>query len=241
MAIGTPTSLATPVQGGAGSTLGITTTVTAPSDSLILAFGTWGLSTDRTGTMSGGTGLSWATDQSGLFDIGGYIFRVGMFSAPAAAGLPSGQTLTLTTSGSTDGRNLAVYYCTGLDLTSGRFDIGSTSGSTSAVNWTSGSASTTNPDNLLFGGSLTDLSKTSTATGGATELDDWANSANVWTATTAYQIVAAAGSQSLPGPWSGSNAGLVAGFAAYKASGGAASPPAVEQRDDFEPARIGPF
>jgi hypothetical protein len=233
MAIGTPTSLGTPVASAVtATTRTFTTSVTAPSSSLIIAVCFWGAVASQTGVMSGGS-LSWGLtgtgtpEQTNAFGFSGFTFSTGIFSAPAAAGLASGAVLTLTTSAGVDA-SIAVYYVTGMDLTASRLDVSNGQGALTA-NWNSGSATTTNADDLLIGGSMADGSAfggvmSSTPAGGATELDDVVNAGDDWAFTTAYQIVAATGSQSVAGTWAAS-ANQVSAFAAYKAtaSGGGAS------------------
>jgi hypothetical protein len=210
VAIGTPTSLGTPTTSTSVITSTLTTTVTAPSDSLIIVVGFWGHASDRTGTMSGG-GLSWATDHSNLYSFG-YSFRAGIFSAPAASGLASSTVLTLTASVACDGMSMAAFYVTGMDLTGSRFDIGTGSGAATG-GWTSGSATTTNADDLIIGGSLIDSATSNTAID--SELADWQNGTNAWTHAVAYRIESSAGSKALTGDWV-ANANHVTAMAAYK-------------------------
>lgn len=222
MAIGTPTSLGTPSTAGAGTSDAFTTSVTAPSDSLIIVVGTWGHSSDRTGTLSGG-GLTWTTDHTNLHSFG-YTFRIGIFSAPAPSGLASGSTLTLTASLACDGFTMTACYVEGMDLSGTREDISAGTGA-AGTGWNTGSASTSNADDLIIGGSMLDGLQTSTATGSATELFDFQFAGNAWSATTTYKIVSSAGSQSLTGTWTGSATHIEA-FAAYKSAAGAAAVPA---------------
>jgi hypothetical protein len=233
MPIGTPTSLGTPTSAGS-TTVNFTTSVTAPSDSLLIAIAFWGHSSDKTATMAT-TGLTWGT--AGAPDhtnthVFGYTFRVGIFSAPAASGLASGATIALTGSAPWDGALLAAYYVTGMDLTGTREDTSAGTGA-SGTAWNTGSASTTNADDLVIGGSMIDGATSSTATGSATELNDWQFATNSWTGTTAYRIESSAGSKSLTGTWVAS-ANHVEGFAAYKSG----SPPAPEQMPEYMPLRM---
>lgn len=222
MAIGTPTSLGTPVASAVtATTRTLTTNATAPTNSLIIAVCMWGAVASQTGTMSGG-GLTWTTDQTNAWAFSGFTFSIGIFSAPAPAGLASGTVLTLTGSAGIDA-NISVFYDTGLDLTSSRKDVSNGQGALTA-NWDSGSASNTNADGLLVGGSLIDGSAfggsmTSTPAAGETELFDWINSGDDWAATVAYKIVSATGSQKISGTWAAS-ANQVSAFVAYKAAAG---------------------
>lgn len=220
MAIGTPTSLGTPVASAVtATTRTFTTSVTAPSNSLVIAVCTWGAGSSVVGTFSGG-GLSWglsgtgAADQTNSFSFG-FVFSIGIFSAPAASGLASSQVLTLTTPSGVDA-NIAVCYVTGMDLTSTRTD-GSNGGGANTANWNSGAATTTNADDLLIGGSMIDGAISSTPTAGETELFDYQNAGDAWTSTVAYKIVSATGSQSISGAWTSAHS-EVAGFVAYKAA-----------------------
>lgn len=212
MAIGTPTTL-----GSSPSIASVThthaTTATAPSGALIIVVAGWGSGTDRTATVTGG-GLTWTTDQSNV-SAGGYKLRIGVFSAPAPAGLASGTTLTLTTSGADDGANIAACYVTGVDVGGTRKDA-STGSAAVTASWDTTAATTTNADDLIIGGSFGDGNRTSTATVG-TELFDFQNATNAWSMTVTYQIVASTGSKSLTGTWSAS-VDQVAGFVAYKSA-----------------------
>jgi hypothetical protein len=225
VAIGTPTSLGTPTT-GTGLTLNLVTNTVAPSGALIIAVGFWGHSSDKTGTMSGG-GLTWTTDHTNTY-VFGYTFRVGIFSAPAPSGLASSSTLTLTINAAHDGTMLSAFYCTGLDQSGTREDISTGTGAATAA-WSSGSATTTNANDLIIGGSLIDSATTSTATGSATELADWQLAGNSWSATSAYRIESSTGSKSLTGTW-GAAANHVAAFAAYKEAAGAGATAPVFQR-----------
>jgi hypothetical protein len=219
MAIGTPTSLGTPVASAVtATTRTFTTSVAAPSNSLIVAVCTWGAGSAVAGTFSGG-GLTWSTDQTNSFNFG-FVFSIGIFSAPAPSGLASGSVLTLTGAAGIDA-NISVCYVTGMDLSGTRKDVSHGQGASTA-NWDSGAATTTNADDLLIGGSLIDGSATATAmtstpAAGETELFDWINSGDDWASTVAYQIVSATGSQSISGTWAAS-ANQVSGFVAYKAA-----------------------
>lgn len=215
MPIGTPTSMGSSFDNAAGTSKTHSTTATAPASSLIIAVCTWGNATDVTGTMSGGS-LTWTTDQSNV-NAASFKHRIGIFSAPAAGGLVSGTTLTLTLSGSNSGSDIAICYVTGLDLTGTRKDTssGAANNGTGTQTWTSGASSTTNADDLLIGGSVIDSSTASTPTAGTTELFDFVATDNAWTHTVTYKIIAATGSQSLSGTW-GAFAPGVSAFAAYK-------------------------
>lgn len=219
MAIGTPTSLGTPAVSAIGGPYTFTTSVTAPSNSLIIVLASWGNTTDRTGTLTGGS-LTWQTDQSNVF-TSGYNYRFGIFSAPAVSGLASSTVLTLTASGVTDGVQFAACYCTGLDLTASRKDVSNGAGA-SSVSWNSGSATSLNANDLVIGGSFIDSARTSTPAGGLTELFDFQNAGNAWSETVAYQIVAATGSQSVSGTWTSTAVPEVSAFVAYKDDGGGA-------------------
>jgi hypothetical protein len=231
MAIGTPTSLGTAVASAVtATTRTFTTSVTAPSNSLIIAPCFWGAVASQTGVMSGGS-LSWGLtgtgtpEQTNAFGFSGFTFSTGIFSAPAAAGLASGTVLTLTTSAGVDA-SIAVYAVTGMDLTGSRKDVSNGQGALTA-NWDSGSATNTVPDVLLIGGSMVDGSAfggvmSSTPAGSATELDDVVNAGDDWAFTTTYQIVAATASQNLAGTWAAS-ANQVSAFVAYKAAAAAAA------------------
>jgi hypothetical protein len=142
--------------------------------------------------MSGG-GLTWAGDQTNAWGFSGFTFSIGIFSAPAAAGLASSTVLTLTSSAGVDA-SISVCYVTGMDLTGTRKDVSNGQGALTA-SWNSASATSTNADDLVIGGSMIDGATSSTATGGATELFDWQNLPNNWTSTVAYKVVAATGSQ----------------------------------------------
>jgi hypothetical protein len=214
MPIGTPTSLATPVSSTSTTSGTITTSVTAPSDSLIIVIAGWGFGTDRTATVTGG-GLTFGTagsaDQSSVQSFG-YFLRIGIYSAPAASGLASGATFTLTPSANFDGSLMSAYYVTGMDLTGSRLDANTGAGAATG-GWTSGSDTTTNADDLIIGGSVIDSLTSNTEID--TELNDWQFATNAWTACTAYRIESSAGSKALTGDWV-ANANHVAAMAGYK-------------------------
>jgi hypothetical protein len=226
MAIGTPTSIATPTQDGSTSaTHTITTNATAPSGSLVIAVISWGSSTARTVAMSGT--LTWATDQSQAFN-GAVQWGYAICSAQAPSGLASSTVLTATFSGTILGANIAVFYCTGL-ATSSPTDVSTGQGvNTASASWTTGTNTTTVADTLVIGGCIIDANTSSTATVG-TELADWLNTAHDWTTTTTYRILSATALTSLTGTWGVSGAAdKTSAFVAYKidagGGGGAATP-----------------
>jgi hypothetical protein len=233
MAIGTPTSIGT--NSGAGpTTLNLTTTGAVPVDGLIVIVGCWGFASARTATASGG-GLTWTTDHTQGF-TSGYEYRLGIFSAPAPAGLASSSTLTLTAGGgNVDGLLMAASYTTGLDQSGTREDTSTGTGA-SINTWSTGTASTTNADDLIIGGSFHDGLATNTATGGATEVtgQDFQFAGNAWSMVVEYKIVASAGSQSLTGTWTATT-NQVCAFAAYK---GDAGTPWVPETDADETVRV---
>lgn len=213
MAIGTPVAIGSSQTGGPSTTFTVNTTANAPAGSLMVVCASWGAGTDRTGTLTGGS-LTWATDQSNVA-AAAYKHRYGIYSAPLAAQVNSGTTLTLTLSGAGDGADLAVCYVTGLDVTGSRKDT-STGATASTSSWTTGAASNTTPDCLIIGGSVIDFGlSTSTPGGGATELFDFLNVPNDWAHTVTYKIVSSAASQSLIGTWTNSSS-EVSAFVAYK-------------------------
>jgi hypothetical protein len=225
MAIGTPTSIGT--TSGGTSPVTLATNAAVPAGALIHLVACSGFATDITATASGGS-LTWgvggagAADQTTLF-TSGYAYRIGIFSAPAPAGLALSSNLQIAAPGS-DGILISGSYTTGLDTSSSRLDVGTGAGAATTA-WNTGSASNTNPDCLIIGGSFLDSLSSST-------IHDFQFATNAWTLTSAYKIVSAAASQNLAGTWVAA-ANHVQAFAAYKAvaagvtSSSTASGPAV--------------
>lgn len=217
MAIGTPTSIGTAT--GGTSPVALSTTVAVPAGALIHLVACWGFASDVVGTASGssltwGVGGAGAADQTTLF-TSGYAYRLGIFSAPAPAGLASSSSLQIAAPGS-DGVLISGSYTTGLDTSSGRLDTGAGAGAATQA-WNTGSASNTTPDCLIIGGSFLDALSSSTVANPPFEIHDFQFAANAWTLTSAYKIVAAAASQNLAGMWVAA-ANHVQAFAAYKAA-----------------------
>jgi hypothetical protein len=220
MAITAPVTLGSN-SGGAGSptALSLSTSAAVPSGAVVFMTACWGATTAKSASASGGS-VTWATDQSTQFN-NGYFYNYGVFSAPAPVGVTIGSSLTITASALVDGIIMDACYSTGLDTSGTRLDIGTGAGAAVQA-WNTGSATTTNPDCLKLGGSFFDGLTSSTAGGSSSELYDFQFAGNAWTMTTTYEIVAAAGSQSLTGTWL-ATASHVEAFAAYKGAAAATS------------------
>lgn len=225
MAIGTPTGIGTNTT--AGPSTNVSTTGTVPSGALVIMVVGTGINSGTSVITASGGGLTWATDVSNLFS-GVIPWYLSVFSAQAPSGLAASSTLTASCTGSFIANMVAVVYCTGLDTSSPK-DISDGNGA-SATNWDTTATTTTVADTLVIGGCIHDGLTSNTATGGATELQDFQYATDAWTMATEYKILAATASTSLTGTWLAGANNYSAAFVAYKAAaaggggGGALSP-----------------
>lgn len=218
MAIGTPVAVGTTAIGGATATPTVTTTGVVPTPArLFLIIGNGLVAGFNLSSVSGG-GLTWAVDRTGTFAVdSNWGFAIA--SAHCPSGLASGTVITATLAGVPQDSMLALVYCTGLADTLPA-DVQDGQAQATNLNWDTTATSTTVADTLVLGGCIHDGfgSATNTATGGASELQDFLNASEGWAFCTEYKILSAAGSASLTGTWSADAFDSVSGFVAYKAA-----------------------
>lgn len=218
MAIGTPVGIGT-ASTTTSSSPAITTSGAAPSSSLVIAMFSWGATSARTLNSVAGGGLTWAIDQATAY-AGAIPWGFAVCSAQAPSGLASSTTITGTLSGGPFGTLMAVVYCTGLATATPK-DVSDGNGQNQAT-WDTTAQTTTVADTLVIGGCLTDGTKTNTASGGATELQDFQYATEAWSMCTEYKILSSAASTSLTGTWTAGNTNKTSAFVAYKAASAAA-------------------
>jgi hypothetical protein len=227
MAIGTPTSIGTGSQ-NAGTSFGLVCSGSAPSNSLVIVMYGWGGSGGtRTLDSVAGGGLTWTIDHPQAF-AGAIPWGFGIASAQAPSGATT-PTITGTFSGLLEGVMGAAYYCTGLDTAGSPKDVSDGNGA-SVTTWDTTATSTTFADTLVIGGAMHDGTTTNTATGGATEIDDFQYATDAWTMATEYKILASAQSASLTGTWAAGATDYVAAFVAYKAAVAGTATPFIPHR-----------
>ncbi len=207
MAIGTPTSLGTTADAGATDPYTLSTTAVTPSGALIVLATLTGLTGGALTYSVNGGGLTWTEDATNGGASGGSFWKYSIWSAPAPAGLASSTTINLdigTGSGSTFSGLMSAFYITGVSVLSDRANMTDSSYTTgSGVNtWDSTASSTTLANTILIGLGFSDNAgaNSSTATGSATEIHDFASSDNI-NLTSTYRIVSATGSYGATGNW----------------------------------------
>lgn len=152
MAIAFGASLGTPVQDTENSltTIALTTNVTVPSGSfIVLGITFYNSGTTLSGVADNGPGLTYSNvrQRNGTVDTN---HRVTMETAQAPSGMASGTVITATFSAGSFGRAIFGAYFTGI-ATSSPNDVFADNGSATAaspVSWNTGSATTTNADDL---------------------------------------------------------------------------------------------
>jgi hypothetical protein len=144
--------------------------------------------------------------------------RLAVFSAHAAAGLPSGSPITVTFSGSTAySRVLAVSF-TGIAQTNAVDRSNTAAPAGSGAPWNTGPVTTTFAETLLFGAAGAAGDRTSTPGTGWTEIHDVHGAAADEGTTTVYKTTSSTGSYEATGTWSAA-APRVGAIVAFKSSG----------------------
>lgn len=222
-----------------GTTVAMTTSAAAASATRIIATVTARTSASLpTVTGISGGSLTWVKD---FEHTGGNNVLQSIWSADAPAGLASSTTITATYSGTATAAGITAMSIAGIG--------GTLSGSPSAGTGFQGTAwsnnmTTTDADVLLFVCTVGDgaAGATGTATAPLVEVHDTWSSTYTFEIITAYQILTASGFVSVAGTFgtalTASWKNVTMGYALAVA---AAADPVLEARDDFEPARIGPF
>lgn len=201
----------------------LTTSQAAASNTLIVAFVYIWESTSRTLTMSSSPSLSWTG--SPVSNTQGALDQVWISWALAPSGLASSSTITATWDTSvTGGRMLGAASFLGTDQAS-PFDTSATNDQGATQNWSSGSATNAVADALFvaISGSEGTAGQTNTPTTG-TELHDVAVSTAAQAMCSQYLIVSSIGSQSLAGTWTGTNTSSTNALAVFKGTASAGGP-----------------
>jgi hypothetical protein len=145
--------------------------------------------------------------------------RLAVFSAHAAAGLPSGSPITVTFSGSTAYCRVMAVSFTGVAATNAVDQLNTAAPVGSGVPWNTGSITTTFAETLLFGAAGAAGNRTSTPGLGWTEIHDVSGSAADEGTTTVYRTTASMGTFEATGTWSAA-VPRTGAIVAFKSSGG---------------------
>jgi lysophospholipase L1-like esterase len=206
-------SLGTYHENIASTTMKLTTSAAAASQSRVFAFITWNNATRTLSSLSGG-GLSWSVDVQARDASGNHG---AIASAYAPSGLASGVVITATFSGSVGHGVMAASSFTGIAQT-GSLDATGTSTQGGVASWTA-NVGTTNASDLVLGWSSIDTNATSTPATPSVEMHDFGDQwLNEWS-TSVYRIESSAGTKTVAGTWAratGSTANVTVA-AAYRA------------------------
>lgn len=198
-------NLGTHTENASGSTMSMTTTAAASSQSRVIVFVGWASSGANTlATVSGG-GLKWTVDGQAQ---GLYQYDVGIASAYAPNGLPSGTVLTATFSGTPAHGNMGAASFLGLAPANPVVDV-TASSTQSGVNAWSAQVTTTNPSDLVIGASVRDALVTNTPDSPNILIQSLQNPNFYGSLTSEYQIDTNSGQYKLNGTWAGTTAGSI--------------------------------
>lgn len=224
MALGTPTGIGS-ASDGAASLLTITTVGTVPAGGTLFVVVGWVNDSGARTVAVTSAGLTFTQDKAQTGTEGSVDYGLSVWSAPCPAGAIN-PAILCTWSGANIGVNAAALYCTGVATSSpvdgtpvGQFRATPTS------SWSSTAETTGNADDLLIGAALGDDSVTSTATGtfSGGELYDFQSPISV-ALTVVAAVVAATGSYTATGTWSGAPGFAdIAAMVAYKSASSAAA------------------
>jgi hypothetical protein len=128
--------------------------------------------------------------------------RLAVFSAHAAAGLPSSSPITVTFSGSTAYCRVMAVSFTGVAATNAVDQLNTAAPTGSGVPWNSGPVTTTFAGTLLFGAAGAAGNRTSTPDAGWFEIHDVSGAAADEGTTTVYRATASTGTYEATGIWS---------------------------------------
>lgn len=222
MAIGTPVSIGNSGAAATGTSISFTTTGAVPSGGKIILVGFYYGTGGRTVNGSGG-GLTWALDKefAGVADTN---YHLEVMSADAPSGLASGTSLSMTVSGTAvDVPMVCGCYCTGLATASYVDATGGGRVTTNSADWSEGTVTTTNADDLLLCGMTIDAgSRTLSTVTPLTALNSgFTNTGGPVSVATAYEVRASTVNTTYSGTWSsGSSLEKNSVWVAYKGSGG---------------------
>lgn len=204
--MGVVTSIGTKIETGLVTTCAITVTQAVPiGDSVLVAAGC--SRTGVTATCADSRGNTYTPDKNQT-GTGSSSFSI--LSAPVTVALQIGDTITVTFSSANTSSNANMAIA---GTHAGLLTIDKTAGALgSSTNWSSGATVTTTQTNeVCFGGSFNNASAdgTSTGTGGYTNvaaINDSAVGALGFNLTAVYLTVAATGAQTATGTWSATGA-----------------------------------
>lgn len=224
MAIGTPTSQGSFANGTAASSIVLTISPGINLDEDVFVFA--GCQTaGTTCTFTDSAANSYTTDVSANATQDACFFVGHTRSTSVMAEF---STITATFSGSRADQLISAISVTGIAASSPLDKTSVNAQGAGGQSWTSNNtATTTQADELVVGGSLGNFATTQTSTPGAnlTELHDF-GTVNAVDMTTVYRIVSATGAYSANGTWTGvqANPAVNSGVATYKGASSAAPP-----------------
>ena len=196
-------NLGTHIENVASTTMSLTTTGVASAQSRVFAFVVWAGS--KTLTSFAGGGLTWTVDGQAPGPYNDY--RVGIVSAYAPSGLPSGTVLTATFAGSVNHGSISAASFLGI-ATTNPVDVVGSSSQLGVTGWTA-SLTTTNPSDLVVGASIMDGLVNNTPTAPNILIHSFQNPNFYSSLTTEYQIDTTAGAKTVNGTWAGTTAGSI--------------------------------
>jgi hypothetical protein len=229
MAVSLPTTLGTAASGSSAS-ISLNTTAVAPSSSLIIVSVGCFLNTHApSGLSCAGGSLAWTKVADKTGNVTTTDRYTAVFLAQAAGGVASATPISVTDAGGSDNNwNLAIAYVTGhvLGTVADTLDAagaGNSGITTSGPGWSTGNVTSTVTDTLLWAVAHRDALTSSTTDAPFTEFQDFQNTNDNTTMTTAYQIVTSSGTYSATGSWAGGgSAEWVSTIIAIKAAGAGA-------------------
>ena len=208
-------NLGTYTENRTGATMKMTTTKAAAAGTRVFAFVNWSGGSSTLSSVSGG-GLTWTVDGQVKGALSDY--RVGIASAYAPAGLPSGTALTATFSAGATHGDMAAASFRGI-ASSAPVDVVAKSTQNGVTNW-SASITTVNANDLVLGASIFDGQVTNTPTAPNLLIQSFNNVPFYSALTSEYQIATTAGTKTVSGTWSGNTTGSITNatvVVAYKA------------------------
>ncbi len=191
--------LGTHVENAGSTTMKMTTSAAAASNTRVFAFVTWSNATRTLSSVTGG-GLTWSVDEQATDTAN---FHVAIASASAPSGLPSGTAITATFSGSVNHGDMAAASFLGIAATN-PVDAVASKAQAGATGWTVG-LTTSNPNDLVLGWSTIDAVTTSNPIAPNSTIDSF-NQLNFYSSVTnEYQIDIATGQKTVSGTWASSS------------------------------------
>jgi hypothetical protein len=196
-------NLGTHAENVASTTMNLTTTAAASSQSRVFAFIVWAGS--NTLSSVSGVGLTWTVDGQAPGPYNDY--RVAIASAPAPSGLASGTVLTATFTGSVNHGNISAASFLGI-ATTNPVDVVASSSQFGVTAW-SVPITTVNPNDLVVGASIIDGLVNNAPTAPNALIQTFQNPNFYSSLTSEYQIVTSAGAKTINGTWSGNTVGSI--------------------------------